>query len=263
MEILFSTVDIQGRPEIWQAIRSALEETDMSQIQAILDASHLIVPSDRSVEMTMTHIPGFDPRSQFTCYDQLGNRYVVPLKYIAAPSNIVEDVPLLATTAPLAGAASIIRDETGSGKVPAHDGLDSHGIGEGCSRSVSSKVQQAWDGLSDGHGRTLHSAQITSTVDEESTNKSPTCHPNIVRVRLSATQKEHHLSIAAPVITVRSVRQALVKHLVDAGIEPGKHRLRIFFLGRELADNDELAHVRHFTMGVDGTMLQAQVIPLA
>ncbi|KAG0254440.1 Ubiquitin domain-containing protein 2 [Actinomortierella ambigua] len=253
----------EGRPEVWRVIQSALEETDRTQIQSILDASRLVVPSDKSVETTMTHIPAFDARAQFTCYDHLGNRYVVPLKFISAPSNLIEDMPHSAMTAAPAvdvasGEALASPEEESSGA-----GRPLSGAGTGKAMAHRAKVDDSHEASS---GRPVSSIQQqesrkTNATGQES-GSTGTSNTTIIRVRLSTTQKEHRVGVSSSVATVGSVKQALVRDLADAGVDPRKHRIRIFFLGRVLADEERLASIGHFEMGVNGTMLQAQVTPL-
>ncbi|KAF9971473.1 Ubiquitin domain-containing protein 2 [Actinomortierella ambigua] len=262
----------EGRPEVWQAIRSALEETDRAQIQAILDASRLVVPSDKSVERTMTHIPGFDARSQFTCYDSLGNQYIVPLRFISAPSNLIEDRAHSAT-ATLAADIATGEASTSSQEESSAAGRPRNGPGAEETRSHRSSVsngvdsnkqqqhqQQGSHAKGQGASFAYGSQKTHATGQESASNGIGTA--TIIRVRLSTTQKEHRVNVSAPVVTVGGVKQALAKDLADAGIDPRKHRIRIFFLGRMLTDEERLAKIGHFEMGVNGTMLQAQVTPL-
>ncbi|KAL1914295.1 uncharacterized protein VTP21DRAFT_9033 [Calcarisporiella thermophila] len=67
----------EGRLEIWQALKCAVEADDHQLAQAVLDSANIVVPT------------GF---LNDGCYDELGNRYEVPLYCIIPPSNLLSDI---------------------------------------------------------------------------------------------------------------------------------------------------------------------------
>ncbi|CAL8365421.1 unnamed protein product [Lota lota] len=79
----------EGRKEIWDALRaaaSAFESGDHMLAQAILDGAS-ITPCP-----TVTHPPLTLPHGALTeCYDELGNRYQLPVYCLSPPVNMIEE----------------------------------------------------------------------------------------------------------------------------------------------------------------------------
>jgi len=69
---------IEGKAEMWQAIRMSAEAGDASTAAAIMDSAGL-TPYD------------IDKADSCYCYDQLGNRYEVPMFVLYEPSNLLDD----------------------------------------------------------------------------------------------------------------------------------------------------------------------------
>ncbi|CAG0917378.1 unnamed protein product, partial [Notodromas monacha] len=68
----------EGRKEIWDALRaaaSAFEAEDFDLAQAILDGANIMLPTGSLVE----------------CYDELGNRYQLPVYCLSHPLNLVKE----------------------------------------------------------------------------------------------------------------------------------------------------------------------------
>ncbi|XP_054765858.1 ubiquitin domain-containing protein 2-like [Lytechinus pictus] len=68
----------EGRKEIWDALRgaaSALESGDFVLSQAIIDGANISCPNGALTD----------------CYDELGNRYTLPVYTLSAPVNMVEE----------------------------------------------------------------------------------------------------------------------------------------------------------------------------
>uniref|UniRef100_A0A3Q2FW37 Ubiquitin domain containing 2 n=1 Tax=Cyprinodon variegatus TaxID=28743 RepID=A0A3Q2FW37_CYPVA len=68
----------EGRKEIWDALRaaaSAFESNDHLLAQAILDGASITLPHGALTE----------------CYDELGNRYQLPVYCLSPPVNMIED----------------------------------------------------------------------------------------------------------------------------------------------------------------------------
>lgn len=68
----------EGRKEIWDALKAAahaLETHDHALAQAIIDGANISLPNG-----TLTD-----------CYDELGNRYVLPVYVLSAPCNVIEE----------------------------------------------------------------------------------------------------------------------------------------------------------------------------
>ncbi|XP_002735307.1 ubiquitin domain-containing protein 2-like [Saccoglossus kowalevskii] len=68
----------EGRKEIWDALKAAaqaLENGDHALAQAIIDGANITCPNG-----TLTD-----------CYDELGNRYVLPVYCLSPPINMIEE----------------------------------------------------------------------------------------------------------------------------------------------------------------------------
>ncbi|TKS82790.1 Ubiquitin domain-containing protein 2 [Collichthys lucidus] len=86
----------EGRKEIWDALRaaaSAFESNDHLLAQAILDGASITLPhvhcltvdSWRFVLLPKAH------RALTECYDELGNRYQLPVYCLSPPVNMIEE----------------------------------------------------------------------------------------------------------------------------------------------------------------------------
>lgn len=85
----------QGRREIWDALRAACSADDVEMAQAIVDSANVILPTGQLTE----------------AYDELGNKYTIPLFCICEPANLqdggarqpaeVADTPSSAVRKPL------------------------------------------------------------------------------------------------------------------------------------------------------------------
>ncbi|CAF0744482.1 unnamed protein product [Brachionus calyciflorus] len=67
----------EGKPEIWSALKAAVEALENKNIQlaqAIIDSANIIVPNGLLSD----------------CYDELGNRYQIPIYVLAKPSNLIK-----------------------------------------------------------------------------------------------------------------------------------------------------------------------------
>ena len=69
----------EGKQEIWNALKAAVEATEQSNdydlAQAILDGAGISMPNGSLVE----------------CYDELGTRYAIPVYCLSMPVNLVAD----------------------------------------------------------------------------------------------------------------------------------------------------------------------------
>ncbi|KAK7486229.1 hypothetical protein BaRGS_00022552 [Batillaria attramentaria] len=68
----------EGRKEIWDALKAAsyaLETGDHALAQAIVDGANISLPHGTLLD----------------CYDELGNRYQLPVYVLSAPTNLIED----------------------------------------------------------------------------------------------------------------------------------------------------------------------------
>ncbi|XP_060063592.1 ubiquitin domain-containing protein 2-like [Ylistrum balloti] len=68
----------EGRKEIWDALKGAayaLETGDHTLAQAIVDGANISLPHGTLMD----------------CYDELGNRYQLPVYVLSAPTNLIEE----------------------------------------------------------------------------------------------------------------------------------------------------------------------------
>lgn len=65
----------EGKKEIWDALRAAAETDDHTWAQAIVDGANITLPTG----------------SLQDAYDELGNRYVLPVYCISKPTNLIRD----------------------------------------------------------------------------------------------------------------------------------------------------------------------------
>lgn len=65
----------EGRKEIWDALRAAAETDDHTWAQAIVDGANITLPTG----------------SLQDAYDELGNRYVLPVYCVSKPTNLIRD----------------------------------------------------------------------------------------------------------------------------------------------------------------------------
>ncbi|KAF9395137.1 Ubiquitin domain-containing protein 2 [Podila verticillata] len=228
-----------GKPEVWQVLKAACAEPDHSLVQAILDAGRITVPSNRAAEFTAGESAGsgrarYDPMAQFTCFDHLGNMYVVPVKCLSAPSNLVEDE--------VDGATHIKSPTQSTSK-----GLESN-VGSTSSKSTGQSSKKDKERAKSNRVDALDPALSSSSSEATET----------VRLRVSTAQKETLLKVP------RSVSVGQIKELLF--LDPATQlvrgsRIRIFFLGRILEDKERLQDVSHFELGPQGTVLQVQASP--
>lgn len=167
-------------------------ENDPDQLQAILDEARITVPSYVAPELTAAaagNIDGAegggsasrrsrrnqrqDPMAHLACYDHLGNLYVVPLKILSDPGNLVEN--------------------SGLGGGSGGEG-SSGGIGRDATQSRREQQQQQQ------HGDNL-------VVPTEQQGQEETT----VRIRVSNSQKEVSLSVPGPHTTIGQIKARLVE----------------------------------------------------
>ncbi|ESO87853.1 hypothetical protein LOTGIDRAFT_219753 [Lottia gigantea] len=69
----------EGRKEIWDALKAAayaLETGDHAMAQAIVDGANISLPHGTLMD----------------CYDELGNRYQLPVYVLSAPTNLIDEL---------------------------------------------------------------------------------------------------------------------------------------------------------------------------
>jgi hypothetical protein len=220
-------------------------ENDVDQVQAILDAARVTIPSYIAPELTAAasgNIDGIessgstsrrsrrnqrqDLMSQLACYDHLGNLYVVPLKMFSDPGNLVEDA---------------MPGSSGGG-----EGSSDSNSSSDAEQSTSTEVARR-----EQHKENMVGPSLGGQQQEET----------IIRIRLSNNHREVTLSVlsvqgGAQAITIRDLKARLVE---EGAVRSTKSFVRVLFLGRVLEDKERLAGVPHFQAGREGTVLQVLV----
>jgi len=179
----------EGRPEIWQAIKAAVSEVDLSLAQSILDAAGITIPTGNLAD---------------GCYDELGNRYVVPVYCLVDPTNLLpggaDPVTYMASTsAPYYPPASY--------SPPAQTNLSNSG------------------------------AQNDPSLTKEKPNIGSGSYP--ITIRLS-TSLDINVKIATDGSeNIGKLRLQLMNH-TDLGFARETHYLKFIYLGRILDDQVKL-----------------------
>ncbi|KAF9906213.1 Ubiquitin domain-containing protein 2 [Linnemannia zychae] len=241
-----------GRQDVWQALKAACafedsnngQEEDADQIQAILDAAHVTVPSSVAPELTAAAIGNTDtvdqgstgrrgrrrnqrqdPMAHLACYDHLGNLYVIPIRILSDPSNLIEDP---------------IGDGGGEGS---SSGQGAAAPSESRGKAVARRGPEA-----DGEVSSLLHLQQQQPQE-------------VVRIRVSNIQKEVSLLIPGPQTTIGQIKARLRedRHVVLSSEKIVTSSLRVLFLGRILEDKERLGDISHFRVGPEGTVLQVLV----
>ncbi|KAG7217077.1 hypothetical protein INR49_027617, partial [Caranx melampygus] len=84
----------EGRKEIWDALRaaaSAFESNDHLLAQAILDGASITLPHAYKVEPDRVIKQQAQEGALTECYDELGNRYQLPVYCLSPPVNMIEE----------------------------------------------------------------------------------------------------------------------------------------------------------------------------
>lgn len=163
-------------------------------MQVILDTARITVPSYVAPELTAAaagNIDGAeeagggsasrrsrgnqrqDPMAQLACYDHLGNLYVVPLKILSDPGNLVEN--------------------SGLGGDSGGEGSSGGGSRRGAALSRREQQQQQ--------------RNDNLVVPAEQQGQEET----IIRIRVSNNQKEVSLSVPGPHTTIGQIKARLVE----------------------------------------------------
>ncbi|KAI8368239.1 uncharacterized protein BYT42DRAFT_585868 [Radiomyces spectabilis] len=66
----------EGRPEIWQALHAVVTSDDVQLARSILEAANITLPTGDLSD---------------GCFDELGNRYEIPVYCLADPTNLLQD----------------------------------------------------------------------------------------------------------------------------------------------------------------------------
>ncbi|KAF9156592.1 hypothetical protein BG015_003892 [Linnemannia schmuckeri] len=195
-----------GRAEVWQALRAACcdAENDADQVQAILDAARITVPSYITPELSAA---------------ASGNLYIIPLKILSNPGNLVED--------------SI------------------HDNGEGGTRNSS--AGSGGDAVLSPRGQQQHKDNTVAPLEQEEEAIVR------IRLSNSQKEVALSIPIVpggAPTITIGQIKARLVK---GGWVRSERSFVRMLFLGRILEDKEQLEGISHFQIGDQGTVLQVLV----
>ncbi|KAI8072965.1 hypothetical protein BC940DRAFT_292057 [Gongronella butleri] len=190
----------EGRSEIWDALKAAVESEDLTLAQSILDAANITLPTGNMVD---------------GCYDELGNRYVIPAYCIVEPSNLKDDEEGSDLTAPPMTPTSPIFH------IQPDDMITSSMI-KGHQRTLS-RIS-AFE-LPDNPRISTYLSPLTSVEAIPSGS-----HPIIVRL---STGKDLPLKISPQHESVPTLRSRIYADS-HAQLSPDTHVLRLIHLGRVL-----------------------------
>ncbi|KAI9029925.1 hypothetical protein CLU79DRAFT_413630 [Phycomyces nitens] len=172
----------EGRREIWQALQAACSTPDIHLARSILDAANVTLPTGNPAE---------------GCFDELGNRYEIPLYCLVDPSNLVSEE------------TSTHEDESETAQMIT---------------PVPPIIHTATNSSS--------SLSLSQSIEKTSA-PTDTSHPIIIRL---STAKDLHLNIHYQKETVGSLKMRIFED-PEANIAPATHTLRLIYLGRILQDN--------------------------
>ncbi|KAI8137014.1 hypothetical protein BJV82DRAFT_637222 [Fennellomyces sp. T-0311] len=185
----------EGRPEIWQALHAAMTSPDIRMAQSILDAANIIIPTGNPSE---------------GCYDELGNRYVIPMYCLVDPTNVI---------------------------VPEDDDDPHHDDTAGMIASTSVPAQTK-DDDDDDQPEEEKKPAITTTTTTTTISPDMTATALIpITVRLSTAQ-DIKVDISRTDETVASLRTRI--YMQSANISPQTHTIRLIYLGRILQEEDRI-----------------------
>ena len=96
--LFFNFVVQKGRKEIWDALKAAAfaaETSDFALAQAIIDGANISLPNGLFVSKVLSNkmvtIVCCIVGTLLDCYDELGNRYQLPIYCVSAPINLIEE----------------------------------------------------------------------------------------------------------------------------------------------------------------------------
>ncbi|KAI8344410.1 hypothetical protein BC941DRAFT_408568 [Chlamydoabsidia padenii] len=214
----------EGRPEIWQAIQAAVTNDDVILAQSILDAANITLPTG-------------NPNDGI--YDELGNRYEVPLYCLVEPTNLLAD-----------------DDTTGGNEIDL--GQQSNTVEDDQPCELASSMTQR--PLVKGHQKTIsgvssmdqqHPISIArkSTSSETLGNNTlpdisaiPGDHAIVVRL---STGKDLSIKISSTNETIPLLKSRIYAD-TNAHLTPDTHHLRLIHLGKILDDHTSI--IADFTL---------------
>ncbi|KAI9264974.1 hypothetical protein BDA99DRAFT_39828 [Phascolomyces articulosus] len=212
----------EGRAEIWQALHAAMTSPDIRMAQSILDAANIIIPTGNPAE---------------GCYDELGNRYVIPMYCLVDPSNLI--VPENETDHQQEDQHRDDNDTTGmiaSTSVPAQTKREGdHGDGE---EDDSSHHHHHHDDQPE-EKKSLSSDIPLTTAAAAATATAVASALITITVRLSTAQ-DIKVDISKTDETVSSLRTRI--YMQSPNISPQTHTIRLIYLGRVLQDEDRIIY---------------------
>ncbi|RUS27962.1 hypothetical protein BC938DRAFT_482511 [Jimgerdemannia flammicorona] len=228
----------EGRREIWQALRAAVEAQDLKLAQSILDAANITMPTGSPAD---------------GCYDELGNRYVIPTYCLVEPTNMIRS----------ADGDDNGDDSSASNLVVANASIatDSRNLLNASAEQASSSSSAALapstptqpiavpQPTSTSSTPVPHSLTKPTSLSASSSTPVPTSpiatptilaegdHP--ILIRLSSGRDIPILVSSAGTDTIVTLRARLYAH-PDTGAARETHNIRFFYLGRLLEDRTRI-----------------------
>ncbi|KAG2222796.1 hypothetical protein INT45_011606 [Circinella minor] len=203
----------EGRAEIWQALHAAMTSPDIRMAQSILDAANIIIPTGNPAE---------------GCYDELGNRYVIPMYCFIDPTNLIvsendNEQDHDDTTGMIA-----------STSVPAQTDIKRE---EGIDNEQENNNHQD----DNHHQQQQHEDKKSLSSDVPLTTTAPTTTSNLIpiTVRLSTAQ-DIKVDISKTDETVSSLRTRIYMQTPNISVQT--HNIRLIYLGRILQEEDKILY---------------------
>ncbi|CAO3581856.1 unnamed protein product [Absidia cylindrospora] len=241
----------EGRSEIWQAIQAAMTTDDIILAQSILDAANIKLPTGNPAE---------------GCYDELGNRYEIPLYCLVDPTNVVPDteeetdighgaMQSICTHNEIqpSGESSFMTQQTHTAAVPStlsspssssEQGIVRGGGGHQKTISSVSSIMETPMSLSTPMGLTAngggHVSSSATTLADAST--IPGDHDIIVRL---SSGKDIPIKISSTYETVPLLKSRIYAD-TNVHLTPDTHQLRLIYLGKILDDHTSI--ISDFTL---------------
>ncbi|KAG0163487.1 Ubiquitin domain-containing protein 1 [Apophysomyces sp. BC1034] len=188
-----------GREEIWQALKAAVECQELQLAQSILDAANVILPTGNLAD---------------GCFDELGNRYEIPVYCIVDPTNLISDDI----------------DDTSSIQ-------DNRSFTPIMVASTSTSVPAQTSSLRRNSSSTSASATklmpVSAPPSQSILSEMHADHPILVRL---STGKDIELCISTKDETVATLKRRIFMH-PEIHIIPETHNIRLIYLGRLLKDD--------------------------
>ncbi|RHZ63324.1 hypothetical protein Glove_330g12 [Diversispora epigaea] len=203
----YTAPSYEGRLEIWQALRCACECDDIILAQAILDSANITIPTGNLAD---------------SCYDELGNRYIIPAYCIVDPSNLYEEGD----------------EDEGNNNNNNYDYLFNYNNDNSSSGGGSGSGSGSGGGNKSNNNNNNNNKLINEENKDILNNNNDNDNNNqTIKIRISNTAKDVNIKINTKLDTIATLK---IKLCIDQGIDIKRSLVRFFFLGSLLDDKLKL-----------------------